>query len=74
MSDESVNNEIFLHYWAGEIDDLSFPECLLYAEQFTYVLFILEIDMQIKYYILNAKVYKLEFTQGCLNRSLPRQV
>lgn len=37
-------------------------------------LFILETDMWIKYYILNAKVYKLKFTQGCLNRSLPRQV
>lgn len=73
MSDESVN-EIFLHYWAGEIHDLSFPECLLYAEHPPYALFILETDMWIKYYILNAKVYKLKFTQGCLNRSLPRQV
>lgn len=60
MSDESVN-VIFLHYWAGKIDDLPFPECLLYVEQFTYVLlFILKTDMQIKYYILNAKVYKFK--------------
>lgn len=34
---------------------------------------ILATDMRIKYYILNAKMNKLKPTQGCPNRSLPRQ-
>lgn len=73
MSHESVNNEIFLHYWAVEVDKVPFSECLLCGGHFTYVLLNNLHNMQIKYYIFNAMMNKLKLTQDCPNRNLSRQ-
>lgn len=63
MRQEIVNNEVFHSLLSGRHRLLPFSGCLLYAGDFTYILsFILTTDVQIKYYILNAKINKLQLT------------
>lgn len=61
MRQESINNEVFHSLLSSGHRLLPFFGCLLYAGDFTYILsLVLTTDMQVKYYILNAKINKLQ--------------